>query len=327
MSNQPTFLIVNFGGPRSKAEISSFLRSLLTDQDVIRTKLPSPIHRWFFNRIADKRAMKISPDYDLIGGKSPIYEDTEAVAQMIREATHARVLTFHRYLPETHEASIDAIHNAGHAEIRVFPMFPQFSYATTGSIARFFSRRLAYPVVKKMRWIKSYCAHPAYIKSMQNTIRDFLASHGIRQNEAILLFSAHGVPQDFIFTGDIYESECRLSYETIKKGFPEAVSQLSYQSKFGPGEWLRPYTNEICESVHEWNGGRKHVVFVPLSFTSDHIETLFEVEYQYMPLIRKRGLKAWRCPALNRRKEWIDAVIEIMFEHNLLANQMLVRKE
>lgn len=325
MSNQPTFLLVNFGGPRSKAEISSFLRALLTDQDVIRTKLPSLVHRWLFNRVADRRAEKISPDYDLIGGKSPIFEDTEAIAQMIREATQTRVLTFHRYLTGTHAASLEAIQDVAYTEIRVFPMFPQFSYTTTGSIARFFSKRLPRSVVRKMRWIKSYCAHPAYVRCMQKTIRDFLKAKTLHEEEIILLFSAHGLPQDFIFTGDIYESECRLSYEAIRKGFPSALSQLSYQSKFGPGEWLKPYTNDLCESVHEWSGKRKHVIFVPLSFTSDHIETLFEIEHLYLPIVQKKGLQAWRCPALNRQIEWIDSIIEILLEPNLLANQMLIR--
>lgn len=325
MSNQPTFLIVNFGGPRSKVEIFPFLRSLLTDQDVVRTGLPSIIHRCLFTYVAKRRAAKIAPDYDLIGGKSPIYEDTEAVAHLVREATQASVLTFHRYLPETHAASLDAIKNIGSREIRVFPMFPQFSYATTGSIARFFSKQLPYSVVRKMRWIKSYCGHPAYVRCMQKTIRDFLDTHNLDEKKTLLLFSAHGVPRTFICTGDIYESECRLSYEAIRKDFPQALTLLSYQSKFGKGEWLRPYTSEVCESIQDWSEGREHVVFIPLSFTSDHVETLFEVEYQYLPLIRERGLHALRCPALNRSNDWVSAIIEIMLEPNLASTPMLVR--
>lgn len=325
MSNQPVFLLVNFGGPRSKEEISSFLRALLTDRDVVRSRLPSSVHRWLFNRVADKRAEKVAPDYDVIGGKSPIFEDTEAIAQMIRDLTQTRVVTFHRYLTKTHEASLKAIQDASYTEIRVFPMFPQFSYATTGSVARFFSKRLSHSVVRKMRWIKSYCAHPAYVRCMRKTISDFLKEKGLHEEDVILLFSAHGVPQDFIFGGDIYEIECRLSYEAIRKGFPSALAQLSYQSKFGPGEWLKPYTSDLCESADEWSGKRKHVVFVPLSFTSDHIETLFEIEHLYLPLVRKKGLQAWRCPALNRQPEWISSIIDILLEPNFVANQMLIR--
>lgn len=326
MSNQRTFLFVNFGGPRSREEIGPFLQELLTDQDVVRTRFPSFMHRWLFTRIAQRRAEKIAPDYDLIGGKSPIFEDTENLARMVREVTKERVLTFHRYLPQTHEASLDAIQNLAYSEIRVFPMFPQFCYGTTGSIARFFSRHLPYATVRKMRWIKSYCAHPAYVRCMTKAIADFLRTNRIEEKEAILLFSAHGVPQDFIFTGDIYESECHLSYEAIRKGFPQSLSQLSYQSKFGPGEWLKPYTQDLCASVEEWGGEKRHFVFVPLSFTSDHIETLFEIEHQYLPIVRKKGLQAWRCPALNCRKEWIDSIAEILVESNLVSNQMLVRQ-
>ncbi len=309
-----TYVIVNFGGPRSLTEVGPFLRSLLTDQDVLRTPLPAFLHRWLFGKIADRRAAKIAHDYALIGGKSPIYEDTEAVAQSVG------ALTFHRYLPDTHAASLSAIAALDAKEIIIFPLFPQFTYATTGSIARFFQQHLPSHTLSKIRWIPSYHTHPAYIRCMQNTLADFLSQQKLSQEEVLLLFSAHGLPQKFIDTGDPYEDHCRATYSHILSAFPKAASLLSFQSKFGPGEWLRPYTVDVCQTVE----GRPHVVFVPLSFTSDHIETLFEVEYQYLPLIRARGLAAHRCPALGRRADWIEAIAEIFQTSDLVKTEQLI---
>jgi ferrochelatase len=324
MSN---LLLVNFGGPRSKEEIAPFLKALLTDPDVIHTPLPFLLQRWLFTWFAHKRAKKIAPDYDLIGGKSPIYADTEALAAQLREKSGMQVLTFHRYLPSTHAASLKAIQEAAQGNISVFPLFPQFSYATTGSIARFFAQHLPEATMQRLNWVKSYSGHPSYVQAMQATIREFLQKHQLVAEEVLLLFSAHGLPQDFVLRGDIYEKECQTSFEAIRQVFPKALSLLSYQSKFGRGEWLRPYTNEICENIGKYSEGRKHVVIVPLSFTSDHIETLFEIEYQYLPLIRAKGGNAWRCPALNLREDWIEGILNILQDANFCENRLLVKQK
>jgi ferrochelatase len=318
-------LLVNFGGPRQLQEVPVFLKALLTDQDVVRTNFPKLLHNLLFSRVARKRSVKVAKDYELIGGKSPIFEDTERVAAYLREKKGLSVATFHRYLPATHAAFIQAMQTV-ESEIYVFPMFPQFSFATTGSIARWFSKHLSTDVVNQMKWIKSYAAHPTFISAWQNVIRAFLQQQQLKEEEVILLFSAHGLPKQFSATGDIYEAECQLSFEKVAKGFPKAFCRLSYQSKFGKGEWLRPYTNEVCEEILSWSGKYKHVVIVPISFTSDHIETLFEVEYEYLPALRKEGVMAYRCPALNHDDSWMAAILEILEDTNLMSTQMLVRK-
>jgi ferrochelatase len=321
MSN---YLIVNFGGPRSLSEIEPFLKTLLCDQDVVKTSLPAFLHRLIFSYVAHRRAKKIAPDYALIGGKSPIFDDTEAFAELLRKKTGGSVTTFHRYLPATHAQALESIKKAAQTPLIVFPMFPQFSYATTGSIAKFFDEHLPLYTRRKLRWVKSYCGHASYIQAMQSTLKDFLVEKRIEEKETVLLFSAHGLPQKFICNGDIYESECRIAFEKIGQAFPQALKKLSYQSKFGKGEWVRPYTIDVCEKALEWSQDKKYVIFIPLSFTSDHVETLFEVEYQYLPIIRAHGLEALRCPALNLRADWVDAVATLLQDTNLLANSMLV---
>lgn len=324
--NSTAYLLVNFGGPRNISEIEEFLTSLLTDQEVIRTSFPTFIHRLLFTRVAKKRSKKITLDYLAIGGKSPIFEDTESVAKTVGQILETEVLTFHRYLPKTHASFIKKMESLQEVQqIRVVPMFPQFSYATTGSIALWFKRHLTLETVSKLQWIKSYPAHSSYISAMENRLRNFLSEKSLNEKETVLLFSAHGLPKDFISTGDIYEQECRLSFGRLKSCFPEALSRLSYQSQFGKKEWIRPYTSEVCEQIYDWSQGRKNVIIVPLSFTSDHIETLYEIEELYVGRVREKGLNAFRCPALNLGSDWIETLAELFKNHEGLSNQMLIR--
>lgn len=324
MSN--TYLITNFGGPRNLKEVEGFLKELLTDQEVIRTPFPSFIHRLLFTRIAKKRALKVIPEYEKIGGKSPIYEDTEKMAATLQQYVKAPVLTFHRYLPKTHASFLSAVKQIPKDhQIRVFPMFPQFSYATTGSIALFFSRNLCGQSLNQLSWIKSYATHPLYLSAFEQQIRLCLSEHNLREEEVCLLFSAHAIPRKFVCTGDPYEKECQSSFHAFKKRFPQAVCHLSYQSQFDKQEWLRPYTSDVCEEIRHWAQDRKTVVIIPLSFTSDHIETLFEIEKLYLPVIRKQGLTAIRCPALNHHPDWIQAILTIIEQEETLTNQMLIR--
>lgn len=319
-------LLVNFGGPRILSEIGSFLMALLTDQDVVRTPLPAFIHRKLFTWIARKRAAKIVVDYEKIGGGSPIYADTENLAKKLSEKTGSRVITFHRYLPETHAESLAAIEACSEAEILVLPLFPQFSYATTGSIARFFSLHLKPATIDKLRWIKSYAANASFVRSYEQRIRNFLAEKNLNEEETILLFSSHGLPKSFVTNGDVYQKECLESFDLISQTFPKALSKLSFQSKFGPGEWIKPYTGETCEKILSWNQGRKQIVVVPLSFTSDHIETLYEIQDLYLPLLEKQGLRAYRCPALNLESYWVNNLAEIAQTTIFHPNESLIRK-
>jgi ferrochelatase len=313
------FLLANFGGPRDLNEIAPFLEELLCDRDVIWTRFPTFFHNWFFRRIARKRALRIRHDYQFIGGRSPIYFDTEELAKKIG------AIAFHRYLPSTHADSLAKIERSDADEIRVLPLFPQFTYATTGSIARFFAKHLSPKAEAKLRWIRSYPDHPAFVSSFQRRIRSFLEENQLEEEETALLFSAHGVPKTFIDHGDPYQRECERSFQAIRKGFPSALGLLAYQSKFGRGEWIRPYTIERSETALQWSEGRKNIVFVPLTFTSDHIETLFEIETQYLPPVKAQGLNAYRCPALNLEPDWIEAMKSLFQTPQLQPNAALIR--
>ncbi len=309
------YLLVNFGGPRNCDEVEEFLIALLTDKEVIRSSLPAWAHSFLFTRIAKKRAVQVVKDYLLIGGKSPIFDDTQEIALQVGDLLGSEVMTFHRYLPQTHGAFIEQIKGLSEVKtIRVFPLFPQFSYATTGSIALWLSKYLPKEIFSKMQCVKSYPSDPLYIASMCSTLRECLEKQGWAEAEVCLLFSAHGLPQQFVDTGDPYQQECELSFSLMKEQFPQAVSLLSYQSQFGKQPWILPYTSVVSQQIKSYAQGRRRVVIIPLSFSSDHVETLYEIEYTYVTAIRAQGLEAVRCPALNLRKEWIQAIAHL-FTH------------
>lgn len=320
------YLLVNFGGPRTLEEVPSFLTELLCDRDVIRTPWPAWLHRLCFTRIAKKRAAKISSDYARIGGRSPIFFDTEAMREALLKHLAAPVLSFHRYLPATHEASIAAIESCAAQTICVIPLFPQFCSATTGSVARFLDTRLSLPARHKLRWIRSYPDHPAFLAAWRQKIGTFLKEQHLSEKETILLFSAHGIPKKWIEEGDSYEQECRRSFCKIKEAFPDALGVLAYQSKFGRGEWLSPSTEEVCAAIEPQRLQRSAVVVVPVTFTSDHIETLFEIEELYLPLLRKRSIRAHRCPALNLDSEWIASLASIAREEDFVSTESLYKR-
>ncbi|MCH9633247.1 MAG: Ferrochelatase [Chlamydiae bacterium] len=328
VKKKTALVIVNFGGPRNLDEIPAFLKSLLTDQDVVRTPFPSLIHNYLFSRVAKKRSKKVALDYQMIGGKSPIYEDTQAVAKQLQNYVPYPIYTFHRYLPETHSNFMREIIEADIDEWKIFPMFPQFSYATSGSIARWFSKKLPSHITNNMFWLKSYPCQKPFIDLFTKRIRNYMTESHILEKDWLLFFSAHGLPKKFVEEGDPYQRECELSYNAIVKNFPKCKSLLAYQSKFGPGQWLKPYTIDICKNIKQISESKKNVLFVPLAFTSDHIETLFEIETEYMPVIKDMGLNAYRLQAFNDKPDWIKAIFDLLSEPcPLLPNQMLVRQK
>lgn len=312
-------ILADFGGPRSIGEIESFLMELLTDQDVVRTNLWPFVHRFLFRRVARKRAKKIAHDYEKIGGKSPIFENTESLREILENELKTKVLAFHRYIPETHSSFFNTLHQYSDHEIHVVSMFPQFTYATTGSCARFFAKHLAPKILQKLRWVKSYPSHPQFIACWVESIRSLM------REKTFLLFSFHGVPLKFIDSGDLYLDECVASYNAVMEYFPNVPSIIAFQSQFGPDVWLKPSTQEVCEKIEKYIPNDHHVLVVPLSFTSDHVETLFEIEETYLPILHANNYSSERVPALNLNPQWIETLKSLIESSERTNNQMLIR--
>lgn len=306
-----TYLLVNFGGPRSLPEIEPFLAELLTDQDVIQTRMPSWLHRRVFGRVARRRVSQVAHQYEAIGGKSPIFEDTEELARQLSGKLGAPVLTFHRYLPATHSTFVETMRKV-QGDIIVLPLFPQFSYTTTGSAARWMLRHLPFDTVQRMGWIHSYCDHAAFIDPLCQQLEGL--------HDTLLLCSVHGLPIQYVAHGDPYQRECQRSLTALLERLPHLRAILGYQSQFGKQEWLKPSTAQLCEQLEG------NILIVPLSFVSDHLETLYEIEHEYVARLHQRSIPARRLPALGLNPHWVQGLAQLLRKPpNLTTTQMLIR--
>ncbi|MEF9496671.1 ferrochelatase [Chlamydia sp. 04-14] len=300
------YLLANFGGPRHSNDIEVFLTSLLTDRDVTGGFLPSFIHKRLFSFIAKKRTPKVLPQYNCIGGFSPIYRDTESLAETLSVHLDTPVITFHRYLPDTHEHTIQQLKALGDCPIVGVPLFPHFTYAVTGSIVRFIHNQL--PSLD-ISWVPHFGSHPQFISCMIDHILKFLQSHDIPINDCCLLFSAHGLPMRYVNKGDPYDIQCEKSFKAISARLENIETHLCYQSKFGPGKWLTPSTKDTCARL---NTDKKYVLIVPFGFTSDHIETLYEIEKEYISILIERKYHALRVPAIYESPQWVESLATII---------------
>lgn len=313
------YLLANFGGPRSTNEIGIFLKSLLTDSLVTGPFFCKSLHKKLFSAIALRRAPQLVGPYNTIGGASPIYRDTEQLAKQLASYLQAPVVTFHRYLPTTHAHTVNQLYTlAPHYDLEALPLFPHFTYSVTGSIARFFHDQV--PTVP-IAWVPRFGSHPLFIANMVQHLQTFLSSQNISKQDCCFLFSAHSLPKKMIRAGDPYQQECEQSYQAILKAFCPDESYLCYQSKFGFGRWLNPSIKRLVTTL---DTHKRYVCIVPFGFTSDHIETLYEIEHLYLPILKARGFTALRVPAIYSSPQWIETLSKILLTSNKVYTQELL---
>lgn len=323
-SKQEAYVLANYGGPRNLEEVGNFLRAILTDPDVVQTSIPGPIQRWLFSRIAKKKTPSSQKAYEKIGGSSPIAPLTDELASSLHKLMGQPVLPFHRYLEPSHSSFCASLEEIDANEIIVFPLFPQFSYASTGSCARWFSKHLSRKTRSKLRWLKSYPSHPAFIEALGKSIQSFLLQKKLGENDCSFIYLSHGLPEKFVSKGDPYRDECEQTVSQLKKLFPGVPSQMGYQCKPGPGDWLKPYARDLCSNYSEWGEGRKNLIFIPLTFTTDSLETLGTIDFDLLPLVPE-GVCAHRLPALNTQESWVQAIPKILSKASLCKNKELIR--
>ncbi|WP_201456620.1 ferrochelatase [Chlamydia sp. 17-3921] len=313
------YILANFGGPRNAEELEIFLTSLLTDKDVTGKILPSFLHKKFFSFIAKKRAPKVLPQYLSLNNWSPIYNDTEVLAQLLARILETPVISFHRYLPETHKKTLESLQKLNPQSIVGIPLFPHFTYAVTGSIARFF--HLQVPQYN-ITWISQFGSHTSFVSCMEQHIRNFLKTNQIQEQQCCFLFTAHGLPQRFIRQGDPYQKQCENSFSAISNRFSKTESFLCYQSKFGLGQWLKPSTKKLS---YELESQKHYVLIIPFGFVSDHLETLYEIDKEYVPALQSRGYKALRLPAIQSFPLWSQTLADIIKSSTPLELEFLIK--
>ena len=318
-----------------------FLFNLFADPDIIRLPPPlSPLQAAIALFISKRRAPKSREAYESIGGGSPILkysnEQANLLSQRLKEEYDLPVKTYigMRYWHPFTEEALAKIRSDGIEALVIVPLYPQFSISTSGSSLRVlqeeFSRNSNKYSDMVHTVIPSWYQRPGYVKAVTDLIRQeldsFTAEEVAEANEAApdkaplhVLFSAHGVPQSYIEAGDPYQRQIEESVERItdelRKTHPEKKVEvhLSYQSRVGPIEWLRPYTDDVLPELGE--SGVRNLVVVPISFVSEHIETLEEIDIEYRELAQEHGVTNWRrSPALNTDPSFINDMADMVFE-------------
>ena len=325
-------LLLNLGGPETGEDVEGFLYNLFADPDIIR--LPpflAPLQSLVATIISKRRAPKSREAYDSIGGGSPILKFTKEQANLMAKSLRERYgieaktyIGMRYWFPFTNEA-LEQIQQDDINALVILPLYPQFSISTSGSSLRVLQEEFAkkaeiYGPQKMFHTVvPSWYERPGYVKSIANLIQKELDSfseeelqEGTSETQSIpkhVLFSAHGVPASYIEAGDPYKAQIEDCVERIKALLPseeEGVKiHLSFQSRVGPVEWLRPYTDDVLPELGEQ--GVKNLVVVPISFVSEHIETLEEIDIEYRELALESGITNWRrSPALNTDPTFID---------------------
>ncbi|MDD2540394.1 MAG: ferrochelatase [Desulfuromonadaceae bacterium] len=309
---QTAVLLLQMGGPDSLAAIEPFLYNLFSDRDIIRIG-PAFIQPMVARFIARRRSKKVMEYYKKIGGKSPIRELTEQQATELETVlgTRYRCCVAMRYSkPDTAEA-LAAITREGITNIIVLSLYPHYSRATVGSSINELKRTLGKSSTPfKLSYINQFYDHPLYIAALAEKIEQGLAAFPDR-SDVQLVFSAHGLPQSFIDSGDPYLVHIQSTVRLVMEQFGNISHHLAFQSRAGPVKWLEPSTEaKIAELAAT---GCKQLLMVPLSFVSDHIETLYEIDIQYKEEAAALGIADFRrTEALNSSPAFISCLAELV---------------
>jgi ferrochelatase len=310
--NKTAVLLLQMGGPDSLEAIEPFLYNLFSDRDIIRIG-PAFLQPTIARFISRRRARKVREYYKKIGGKSPIRELTEQQATEMEKALGDgyRCFVAMRYSrPDTAEA-LNAIRREGISRIIALSLYPHYSRATVGSSINELERVLSQPQPKPiLTYIRQFYDHPSYIAALTEKIELGLAGFPDR-SKVELLFSAHGLPQSFIDSGDPYLDHIQTTVRLAMENFGGVSHQLAFQSRAGPVKWLEPSTEATIARLAA--SGCKQLLMVPISFVSDHIETLYEIDIQYREEAHSAGISDFRrIEALNSSPAFIACLAELV---------------
>jgi protoporphyrin/coproporphyrin ferrochelatase len=313
MSDRVAVVLCNLGGPDSLEAVRPFLFNLFSDPDIFRLPLGWLTQRPFASLIARRRAPEAAEGYAAIGGKSPILEFTQAQAEALQRALKGRgnydVHVCMRYWHPLTSEVVTRLKEKNYARVLLLPLYPQYSITTTGSTYNEFQRQCDrqhyHPAITLVRqWYDQPDYQGAIVETLLAEGKKFPDPDPARIE---LLFSAHGLPQKIVNGGDPYERQIRATYEAVSAQLNWPHTTLCYQSRVGPLEWLRPYTDDVIRD--KTKAGVKQMLVYPIAFVSDHVETLFELGITYAELARAQGIMHYRVvPALNTHPRFIAAL-------------------
>ena len=317
-------VLVNLGTPDAPTPdaVRRFLRQFLSDQRVIEIPkfLWQIILNFFILPFRPKRVAKLYASVWDTNGDSPmrriLNQQVAALDQQLKGIFPANIHV--RAAMSYGNPSVPSVMNSLRAEgvdhIVVVPMFPQFSATSSApvydAVQQWCATQRNLPT---LTILKDYFAHPAYIQALAQSVIDYRAEHGSAQK---LLMSFHGIPQPYADKGDPYPQRCRCTAAQVAQllGLKEDEWAISFQSRFGKQEWVKPYTDKL---LADWAAaGVESVQVLSPAFSADCLETLEELAEENKHLFLEAGGKQYSyIPALNSRTDHIQLLADLVTPH------------
>jgi len=305
-------VLFQLGGPDSAEAIEPFLYNLFSDPDIIDFPFARIARQPLARLIAARRARHVAHHYAEIGGKSPILEFTRRQAAALEQALasefDARVMVAMRYWRPFTADAVHDIQRHAPEEIVLLPLYPQYSKTTTGSSLNEWKRR--FPLNghnPRVHVVEHFYQDAAYLGAVVESIGGALEAFD-DPAEVDIVFSAHSLPVAVVERGDPYQRQIEETVDLVwRRGAWPGRRHLCYQSKVGASKWLRPSMHETIRKLAA--EGRKHVLVAPISFVSDHVETLHEIDIEHRERARALGIEDFRMvPGLNDAPAFIAAL-------------------
>lgn len=324
-------LLTNLGTPEAPtaAALRPYLKQFLSDPRVV--EIPRAVWWVILNGIIlNVRPRKSAEKYAKIwtAEGSPLKLHTERQAKLLRgylgERTRAPIVVewAMRYGAPSIEQGLGRLREAGCDRVLVIPLYPQYAASTTAST---YDAVLAATArvrnVPALRLVKHFHDHPGYIAALARSVKAYWAANG-RPDRLVMSF--HGVPRFALDKGDPYHCECHKTGRMLAEalGLQSDMWQVTFQSRFGRAEWLKPYTQDTLESLGRDGTGRVDVVCP--GFVADCLETLEEIGLENRAAFLEAGGKAFHyIPCLNEQDDWIRALTDLTLEnlHGWLPEQ------
>ena len=313
-SRRVGIVLFQLGGPDTLEAIEPFLYNLFCDPDIIDFPFARIGRKPLAKLISTTRSRKVQHHYALIGGGSPIRRNTERQARALECKLQYAGIDAHCFVamrywnPFTAEA-IEQLRAVSCDEVVLLPLYPQYSSTTTGSSLNEWTRLFADDLPVQV--VETFYRHPAYLDALAEKVNEALVRFPSPARPE-MVFSAHSVPMSVIQKGDPYQRQIEDTVRLLMlRGGWRNPHRLCYQSKVGASRWLQPSLHQTLKALAAERV--REVCVVPISFVSDHVETLGEIDHEAREEAHQLGMTQFEMTAgLNDSPKFIQALSEMV---------------
>ncbi|MCD1634124.1 ferrochelatase [Martelella mediterranea] len=314
-------LLVNLGTPdgTDKASMRRYLEEFLKDKRVIEW----PRALWYpilYGIVLNRRPAKVGEAYKLIWNndldesylRTYTRSQAEKLAAQYADTPNLVIDWAMRYGQPSIPARIEALKAAGCERILIYPLYPQYAASTTATVNdKAFEALLAMRWQPALRTVPPYHDDPVYIDALANSVENHLAT--LDWEPELIITSFHGIPQSYFKKGDPYHCQCQKTARLLRErlGLSKERLMITFQSRFGPEEWLQPYTDKTVEALPK--KGIKRIAVMNPGFVSDCLETLEEIgEQARESFMEHGGEKFTHIPCLNDSDEGMRVIDHVV---------------